>query len=74
MVLDRAVTEADDVKYLDASLSAYAALSGQQMDALSWQMKDEFKPMLAHCESGADRTGLAPAMRPAVMVPMSIAA
>lgn len=57
-----AVTKADGVKHLDASLSAYAELSGQQMDALIRQMKDAPKPLLVHCESGADRTGLASAL------------
>ena len=56
------VTQADGVTHLDMALSAYRDLSPAQMAELARLMADAPKPLLVHCESGADRTGLASAL------------
>ena len=56
------VTQADGVTHLDMSLSAYRELSPAQMAELARLMANAPKPLLVHCESGADRTGLASAL------------
>lgn len=56
------VTQAEGVTHLDMSLSAYRELSPAQMAELARLMADAPKPLLVHCESGADRTGLASAL------------
>lgn len=56
------VTEATGVRLLDVPLSAYRELTLEQMQALVLLMKTSPKPLLVHCASGADRTGLAAAL------------
>ena len=44
------------------SLSAYRDVSVEQMDEIIKLIEQAPKPILIHCESGADRTGLVSAL------------
>lgn len=50
------------VKHVDFRMSASRELSDADIAALVQLMKDVPKPVLIHCKSGADRTGLAAAL------------
>ncbi|RZK99487.1 MAG: protein tyrosine phosphatase [Rubrivivax sp.] len=50
------------IQHLDLRLSAYHDLSVAQMDDIVKLIQDAPKPLLIHCESGADRTGLVSAL------------
>jgi protein tyrosine/serine phosphatase len=52
-------SQALGVKHLDFAMSAGRELTGAQMAALTQLMRDAPKPILVHCYSGVDRTGLA---------------
>ena len=53
---------ADGIEHLDVSLSAYRDVSVEQMDEILKLIEQAPKPILIHCESGADRTGLVSAL------------
>lgn len=53
---------ADGIKHLDVRLSAYREVSVEQMDEIIKLIDEAPKPILIHCESGADRTGLVSAL------------
>jgi protein tyrosine/serine phosphatase len=59
---ERAVTQKEHVEQIDFGLSGSRELSAEQADALVRLMKSAPKPMLIHCQAGADRTGLASAL------------
>lgn len=50
------------IKLIDFGLSARRELDDSQIRELVQIMKDAPKPLLIHCRSGADRTGLASAL------------
>lgn len=50
------------IQHLDVRLSAYQVLSVQQMDEIIRLIHKAPKPLLIHCGSGADRTGLVSAL------------
>ena len=50
------------VGHIDVALSAYQELSFQQMQQLVDLVRRAPKPLLLHCESGADRSGLVSAL------------
>lgn len=50
------------IQHLDVRLSAYQTLSVPQMDEIVRLIDGAPKPLLIHCESGADRTGLVAAL------------
>lgn len=54
--------QAAGVQHLDVPLSAYQDLSARQMQQLVNLMARAPKPLLVHCESGADRSGLVSAL------------
>jgi protein tyrosine/serine phosphatase len=47
------------VRLIDFGLSAQRELTDQQVENLTAILRDAPKPLLIHCRSGADRTGLA---------------
>ncbi|MEB2845535.1 protein tyrosine phosphatase [Rhizobiales bacterium RZME27] len=47
-----------DIRHINFRMSAYKQLTGPEADKLVALMKDAPKPILIHCLSGADRTGL----------------
>ncbi|MDP9836022.1 protein tyrosine/serine phosphatase [Neorhizobium huautlense] len=47
-----------DIRHIDFGMSAYKRLTGPEADRLVALLKDAPKPILIHCLSGADRTGL----------------
>ncbi len=47
-----------DIRHIDFRMSAYKQLTGPEADKLVALLKDAPKPILIHCLSGADRTGL----------------
>jgi len=53
---------ADGIGHLDVSLSAYRDVSVEQMNEIIKLIDQAPKPILIHCESGADRTGLVSAL------------
>ncbi len=57
-----ATTQALGVTLLDFPMSARHALTGEQAMTLLTIMQDAPKPLLIHCNAGADRTGLAVVM------------
>lgn len=61
---DNEVNEAANsgVKHLDFRMSAKRELSSGQVNELVAIMRDAPKPLLIHCEGGADRSGLAAAI------------
>jgi protein tyrosine phosphatase (PTP) superfamily phosphohydrolase (DUF442 family) len=56
------VSTKEGVQHIDFRMSANHELSGTQMVALVKLMRDAPKPLLLHCKSGADRSGLASAL------------
>lgn len=53
------VTEARGVRQIDFAMSADQRLTRERAIELVKLMRDAAKPILVHCRSGADRTGLA---------------
>jgi protein tyrosine/serine phosphatase len=54
-----AATEQANIEHLDFRMSASQELSVEQAAELVQLLSDAPKPLLIHCQSGADRTGLA---------------
>ena len=54
-----AATEKMGARHVDFRMSAASALSVAEIEALVTVMRDAPKPLLVHCEGGADRSGLA---------------
>lgn len=50
------------VTHIDFAMSASRQLTGLQADALVQLLRNAEKPILIHCEGGADRSGLAAAL------------
>ncbi|WP_245196523.1 tyrosine-protein phosphatase [Labrys sp. LIt4] len=50
------------IAHIDFAMSASRELSGLQADALVHVLRNAEKPILIHCEGGADRSGLAAAL------------
>lgn len=50
------------IRHVDFSMSASRVLDGSEADRLVEIMKSAPKPILVHCKSGADRTGLVSAI------------
>ena len=61
-------TSALGIQLIDFGLSAQRELTEQQVDELTAILKDALKPLLIHCRSGADRTGLASLIYQSVIV------
>lgn len=59
---EAAVAEAQQVQLADYQLSANRELASMEVAELLALMRTLPKPMLIHCRSGADRTGLAAAL------------
>ncbi|MEI6572533.1 MAG: tyrosine-protein phosphatase, partial [Alphaproteobacteria bacterium] len=59
---ERATTQRLDVIYIDLPLSANEEPDDAKLDLLIATMRDAQKPLLIHCEGGADRSGLASAL------------
>jgi protein tyrosine/serine phosphatase len=57
-----AQAKALNIAHIDFSMSAARELSEEKAQALIKIMRDAPKPILIHCRSGADRTGLASAL------------
>ena len=60
---DEEIAASDDLglKHYDFAMSASKGLDSAQAAALTAMLRDAPKPVLIHCKSGADRTGLASA-------------
>lgn len=59
------------VTHVDFAMSASRQLSGLQADALVQLLRNAEKPILIHCEGGADRSGLAAALYLAAITKVS---
>lgn len=59
---EKAVTARLGIAHIDFKMSASEELTAEQAHELLQIMRDAPKPMLIHCKSGADRTGLASAL------------
>lgn len=59
---ERAVSEKLGVQHVDFGMSAYKELTPARVAQLIQIMREAPKPILIHCKSGADRTGLASAI------------
>ena len=59
---ERATTQRRGVTYIDLPLSANEEPDDTKLDLLITTMRDAQKPLLIHCEGGADRSGLASAL------------
>lgn len=59
---ERAVTDAAGVAHFDMAMLSSRSVDRAQADRLVALLRDAPKPMLIHCEGGADRTGLASAL------------
>jgi protein tyrosine/serine phosphatase len=57
-----AVSERAGVRHVDFELSAVRDVPGPQADRLVALMEELPKPLLIHCQAGADRSGLAAAL------------
>ena len=57
-----AVSQSLGVAHYDYSLSAHRFVTGQQISEVLGILRDAPKPLLVHCKSGADRTGLVSAL------------
>lgn len=57
-----AVSKALGVAHFDYGLSAYRIVTDRQIADLVGILRDAPKPLLVHCKSGADRTGLVSAL------------
>jgi protein tyrosine/serine phosphatase len=60
-------TSALGIQLIDFGLSAQTELTEQQVNKLTAILRDAPKPLLIHCRSGADRTGLASLIYQAVI-------
>ncbi len=69
------VTEADHVRLISLPLSAIHEPSPDLLSALVRTLETAEKPMLIHCSSGSDRTGLAAAIYDLIVLkkPVSVA-
>lgn len=56
-----------DIQLINFGMSADKEVSDEQIDSLLALMRDAPKPLLIHCKSGADRTGIASTMYLAVI-------
>lgn len=59
---ERATSAKRGVTYIDLPLSANEVPDDAKLDHLIATMRDAEKPLLIHCEGGADRSGLAAAL------------
>ena len=59
---ERATTQRLGVTYIDLPLSANEEPDDAKLDLLIATMRDAQRPLLIHCEGGADRSGLASAL------------
>ena len=59
---ERALTDQLNVNYINLPLSANEEPDDAKLDRLISTMRDAEKPLLIHCEAGADRSGLAAAL------------
>jgi protein tyrosine/serine phosphatase len=59
---EKAVAAEQGVKHLDFNLSEYDEVSVEDLDKIAALLRDAPKPVLIHCASGADRTGLVSAL------------
>ena len=59
---ERQISSERGVTYIDLPLSANEVPSDETLDRLLETMRDAEKPLLIHCEGGADRSGLAAAL------------
>ncbi|NLR95923.1 dual specificity protein phosphatase family protein [Rhizobium sp. P38BS-XIX] len=61
---DKEITEAKhlDINHIDFRMSSNKELTQEQAAELVAIMRDAPKPLLIHCQAGADRTGLASAL------------
>ena len=57
-----AVSTGAGAAHADLALSARSELSDQELNQLTTLLRDSPRPILVHCRSGADRTGLASAL------------
>lgn len=60
--LERAFGAQHGLQHFDVALSPFRAPSMEQMEQLIRMMRAAPKPLLIHCKSGADRTGLVTAL------------
>lgn len=54
--------EATNARHIDFRLSATHEVSNEKLEALATLLQESVKPILVHCEGGADRSGLASAL------------
>lgn len=59
---ERAVSDRLGIQHIDFRMSASSELSDDQVQRLLAVMQAAPKPLLIHCKSGSDRTGLASAL------------
>lgn len=59
---ETAASETLGITHIDFGMSAHKQLTMERVAALVQIMRDAPKPILIHCQSGADRTGLASAI------------
>lgn len=59
---ERAVSDRLGIRHMDFRMSAGSELTQDEVRRLLALMRDAPKPLLIHCKSGADRTGLAAAL------------
>lgn len=59
---ERAVSDQLGIQHIDFRMSAASELSQAEVQRLLALMQDAPKPLLIHCKSGSDRTGLAAAL------------
>lgn len=57
-----AISKKDNVKHIDLALHAMGTVSKMYLQQLQKIIEQSKKPLLIHCQHGADRTGLASAM------------
>lgn len=56
------VSQAAGVQHVDLALSAIRELNDDQLTRLTALLRDAPRPILVHCEGGADRSGIASAL------------
>ena len=59
---EKNATDESNIKLIDFPLSSSKVLSQERAEQLAQIMRDAPKPLLIHCEHGANRTGLASAI------------
>lgn len=64
---ERALAKTLGLKYLDVALNATHPPSAKQLQQLAKWIVQAKKPILAHCQGGVDRTGLASALALALL-------